>query len=81
MNGAYVNSYGGSNVIYGPSFEQFKKWILLTNAGVSFDTGGYTGKFGPEGKLAMLHEKELVLNKQDTLNMLKMVALARDALG
>jgi len=29
----------------------------------------------------MLHEKELVLNKQDTLNMLKMVALARDALG
>jgi hypothetical protein len=45
------------------------------------DTGGYTGNFGPEGKLAMLHEKELVLNKQDTLNMLRMVALARDALG
>lgn len=81
ISGAYVNSYGGSNVIYGPSFEQFKKWILLTNAGASFDTGGYTGKFGPEGRLAMLHEKELVLNKQDTLNMLKMVALARDALG
>ncbi len=81
ISGAYVNSYGGSNVIYGPSFEQFKKWILISNAGVSFDTGGYTGKFGPEGKLAMLHEKELVLNKQDTLNMLKMVALARDALG
>ena len=81
MSGAYVNSYGGSDVIYGPSFEQFKKWILISNAGVSFDTGGYTGKFGPEGKLAMLHEKELVLNKQDTLNMLKMIALARDALG
>lgn len=81
MSGAYVNSYGGSDVIYGPSFEQFKKWILVSNAGVSFDTGGYTGKFGPEGRLAMLHEKELVLNKQDTLNMLKMVALARDALG
>ena len=32
----------------------------------SYDTGGYTGKWGPEGKLATLHEKELVLNKQDT---------------
>jgi hypothetical protein len=42
-----------------------------------FDTGGYTGTFGPEGRLAMLHEKELVLNKQDTSNMLKMVNIAR----
>ena len=31
-----------------------------------FDTGGYTGSWGPEGKLAMLHEKEMVLNKDDT---------------
>jgi hypothetical protein len=29
----------------------------------SFATGGYTGEWGPEGKLAMLHEKELILNK------------------
>lgn len=33
-------------------------------------TGGYTGAWGPEGKLAILHEKELVLNKQDTENLL-----------
>ena len=30
---------------------------------IAYDTGGYTGAFGPEGRLAMLHEKELVLNK------------------
>ena len=35
-----------------------------------FDTGGYTGAWGSYGKMAMLHEKELVLNKQDTENFL-----------
>ncbi len=43
----------------------------------SYDTGGYTGKWGPEGKLATLHEKELVLNKQDTSNILAAVSLIR----
>ena len=43
----------------------------------SYDTGGYTGKWGPEGKLATLHEKELVLNKQDTQNILAAVSLIR----
>ena len=37
---------------------------------VGFDTGGYTGQWGPSGKWAMLHEKELVLNKKDTENFL-----------
>jgi hypothetical protein len=37
----------------------------------AFDTGGYTGEWGPYGKFAMLHEKELVLNKSDTENLLK----------
>ena len=36
----------------------------------TFDTGGYTGSWGSEGKLAVLHEKELVLNKEDTSNLL-----------
>lgn len=35
-----------------------------------FDTGGYTGAWGSYGKFAMLHEKELVLNKGDTENFL-----------
>jgi len=37
----------------------------------SFASGGYTGSFGDDGKLAVLHEKELVLNENDTANILK----------
>ena len=44
----------------------------------SLDTGGYTGSWGNAGRLAVLHEKELVLNKDDTKNMLNMVQIARD---
>lgn len=40
-----------------------------------FDTGGYTGEWGPYGKLAMLHEKELVLNAHDTDNFLASIEL------
>jgi TP901 family phage tail tape measure protein len=35
-----------------------------------FDTGGYTGEWGREGKLAILHEKELVLNQDQTKDIL-----------
>ena len=38
-----------------------------------YDTGGYTGSWGTAGKLALLHEKELVLNKEDTKNLLASV--------
>ena len=50
----------------------------------SFKTGGYTGDWnlgipGTEnGKLAVLHKKELVLNESDTSNMLKAVDAVRD---
>jgi hypothetical protein len=46
-----------------------------------YDTGGYTGAWGPEGKLAFLHEKELVLNKNDTDNILKTVNFVRELVG
>ena len=35
-----------------------------------FDTGGYTGAWGSYGKMALLHEKELILNAHDTENFL-----------
>ena len=39
-----------------------------------FDTGGYTGDFqSTEGRLAVLHSKELVLNADDTKNILTAV--------
>lgn len=41
-------------------------------------TGGYTGSWGTSGKLAILHEKELVLNKEDTANLLDVVSMVRD---
>ena len=43
------------------------------------ETGGYTGNWNSkEGKLAILHEKELVLNKQDTKRVLDAVAMTRN---
>lgn len=44
----------------------------------SFDTGGYTGAWGSsEGRLALLHEKEAILNKDDTKNFLSAIELTR----
>ena len=69
-------------------YQQITK-ITLTDIGlkgyknykhIGFDTGGYTGKWGPEGKLAVLHEKELVLNKEDTSNLLKIIEIVRNAI-
>ena len=48
---------------------------------LSFDTGGYTGDWGSSGRLAMLHQKELILNKDDTANMLDAVQTIRDIAG
>ena len=46
--------------------EAEKKYGKVHSSYIPFDTGGYTGQWGQEGKVAMLHEKELVLNKTDT---------------
>lgn len=45
--------------------------------GLEFASGGYTGNWGMEGRLAILHEKELVLNADDTKNMLDAVSILR----
>ncbi len=42
-----------------------------------FKTGGYTGSWGSTGKLAVLHEKELVLNSSDTKNLLSAIEILR----
>ena len=50
-----------------------KKWLD------GYATGGYTGDWGTsDGKVALLHEKELVLNKKDTANILDSVNIVRD---
>ena len=65
----YINKSAYNGTIYKNwhnKRDQLKKYYYG-----SFDTGGYTGDWsGPDGKFAMLHQKELVLNKGDTENFL-----------
>ena len=59
------------------TFSQVKNKVAELQKAASGATGMYTGAWGPEGKLAVLHEKELVLNKQDTSNILSAVDIVR----
>lgn len=72
----YINQHGPNGDIYSQwagNRDELKKYYA------SYDTGGYTGTWGTsEGKLAMLHQKELVLNAADTSNMLAIVDMVRD---
>lgn len=53
-------------------------WIKKSDI-VGYDTGGYTGDWAnTDGRLAMLHQKELVLNANDTQNVLNAVEILRD---
>lgn len=45
---------------------------------MKYATGGYTGDWGSDGRLAVLHQKELVLNQEDTQNMLAAVQSIRE---
>ena len=61
--------------------------LLYKNAPVKFDSGGYTGTLtdqgmdDKDGKLAVLHKKELILNKEDTKNMLSAVNVVRNIMS
>ena len=65
--------------IYDKDWEQAKQnWNdYLSKYIAQFDTGGYTGSWGSEGRMAILDEKELVLNKNDTENFLNATSLLR----
>lgn len=45
---------------------------------LGYDTGGYTGSWNNNGRLAFLHQKELVLNATDTENMLNAINVMRN---
>lgn len=70
------NWSSGNLVNYGS--DKFSSYSLI-----GYDTGGYTGTWddgdssAKNGKLAYLHQKELVLNAADTENILKAVDLVR----
>lgn len=63
LNGQYVNQI------------DYDKWFK--EHGVTMATGGYTGEWGGSGRLALLHEKELVLNEDDTANFLVATGILR----
>lgn len=72
------------SAIYGALGEDYKITSegLILSIGIetptSARTGGYTGEWGNSGKLAVLHEKELILNKYDTENMLSAIGVIRN---
>lgn len=67
---AWLNDILAGNSYLGVD-EAIRRGIWFT----SLDTGGYTGEWGSEGRLAMLHQKELVLNENDTANFLAAMGL------
>ena len=46
-----------------------------------FATGGYTGSWGNTGRLGILDEKELILNKDDTENFIEALKISRSMLN
>lgn len=69
----YIDKHAENGDIYNAWYNKSSK--LKQYYYGKFDTGGYTGAWGPEGKWAMLHEKEIVLNKEDTKNFLASLEL------
>ena len=68
----------GVKILSQEAWDDYKTGNYPTWGWDAFKTGGYTGEWGEDGKLAMLHQKELVLNAQDTANFLSGISLLRD---
>ena len=61
------------NALTGVTFTEKSSMAASAKSSISiarYDTGGYTGSWGPYGKLGILDEKELILDKNDTANFL-----------
>lgn len=65
--------YKAAQEVYGDNWQEKLKELGISG----FATGGYTGTFD-DARLAFLHEKELVLNQEDTANILAAVHAVRD---
>ena len=61
------------NALTGITFTEKSSMASSAKSSISiarYDTGGYTGSWGPYGKIGILDEKELILDKNDTANFL-----------
>ena len=68
----FAISNDGEEVLIGDRNQAniYTGWVYKTDI-EGFKTGGYTGDWaGPYGKMAFLHQKEMVLNADDTANLL-----------
>ena len=65
---------------YHSQYEELKRRYESQGYIVPFKSGGYTGEWNDSnnGRLALLHQKELVLNESDTTNILNAVKAVRD---
>ena len=58
---AFIAKFFNNFVLY---IEQLEEMLYKEYGYNAFDTGGYTGRWGSkEGRMAMLHQKEIVLNQ------------------
>ena len=74
FGGLYKN---GTRIMSNNVFKRTQLEKLILN-GKAFDTGGYTGEWDSSGRLALLHQKEIVLNAHDTANFLAAIDILRD---
>lgn len=66
------------NYVYPPNLNGYGYSMSKAKGLMGYDTGGYTGEWGDtSGKLALLHQKELVLNEDDTANFLSAIDMIR----
>lgn len=73
ISGLYTSNWSTDYFDWLKGSKTASKWLY------GYATGGYTGDWGTsDGKVALLHEKELVLNKKDTANILDSVNIVRD---
>jgi len=96
-SGAYLGKSGGDPKLAGSGYSTTGPHLHLgyTNAEgrtenpasfleslAAYDTGGYTGEWSENtGKLALLHQKEIILNERDTPNFLKALDTSKDILN
>ena len=83
VNGGVSNRYSSKNDYSKDDYFRKSDIISLLRNDIfygdsSFDTGGYTGSWDSSGRLAMLHQKEIVLNAHDTENFLSAINIVRD---
>ena len=78
---------GKTGTVDADSLTKLQSIVATDTSAVTFKTGGYTGTWSDStaeaenGKLAWLHQKELILNARDTTNMLAAVGMVRDMEG